>query len=140
MPYLPAALPRFVPGRDDGPWWDALRRHELVIQRCADCGRWRHPPAPLCASCRSVAVRWERTSGQGRVFSYTIVHHAVHPALADHIPYNVALVELPDADNVRLISNLVDVPPADIHIGLEVEILFEDLDQETTLPRFRRAR
>jgi uncharacterized OB-fold protein len=74
------------------------------------------------------------------VFSYTIVHHAVHPALADHLPYNVVLVELPDAGGVRLISNVVDVPATDLRVGLEVEVVFEDLDEATTLPRFRRAR
>ena len=138
MPYLPADLPRLVPGRDDRPWWDALRRHELVVQRCAACGTWRHPPAPVCAACRSPDARWERVDGRGRVFSYTIVHHAVHPALADRVPYNVVLVELPDAAGVRLISNLIDVPADEMRVGLEVEVVFEDLDDEVTLPRFRR--
>jgi uncharacterized OB-fold protein len=139
MPYLPPELPRFVPGRDDRPWWDALRRHELVIQRCAACGAWRHPPAPVCASCRSAETRWERVQGRGRIYSYTIIHHPVHPALADRVPYNVVLVELPEAGGVRLLSNLVDVPAEDVRIGLEVEVVFEDLDEETTLARFRRA-
>ncbi len=138
-PYLPGELPRILPGRDDAPWWEALRRHQLLVQRCATCGAWRHPPAPLCASCHSTAVRWQQTSGGGRVFSYTIVHHAVHPALADRVPYNVVLVELPDAGGVRIISNLIDVPPQEVVVGLEVEVVFEDLD-DVTLPRFRRAR
>jgi uncharacterized OB-fold protein len=94
----------------------------------------------VCAGCRAPESRFERVSGRGRVFSYTIVHHPVHPALADRVPYNVALVELPDAGNVRLVSNLVDVPPAEVRIGLEVEVVFEDVDDELTLPRFRRPR
>ncbi len=139
MPYLPAELPFMTPGRDDAPWWEALRRHELLIQRCAACGTWRHPPSPLCPACQATAVRWERASGRGRVFSWTIVHHAVHPALVGHVPYNVVLVELPDAGGVRLITNLVDVAPAELAVGLEVEVVFEDLP-DATLARFRRAR
>ena len=137
MPYLPPELPRIAPGRDDAPWWDALRRHELVIQRCARCGTWRHPPGPVCAACRSSDARFERVSGRGRVFSYTIVHHPVHPALAGRVPYNVALVELPDAGGVRIVTNLLDVPPAEVRVGCEVEVVFEDVDDELTLPRFR---
>ena len=136
MPYLPAALPRLPPGRDDAPWWEALRRHELVIQRCAACGAWRHPPAPVCPACHATTWRWERVSGRGRIFSYTVIHHAVHPALAEHVPYNVALIELPDAGRVRLVSNVLDVLPEDLRIGLEVEVVFEDVE-EITLPRFR---
>ena len=137
IPYLPAELPRFVPGRDDAPWWEALRRRELVVQRCADCGSWRHPPGPVCPACHSARSAFERVSGRGRVFSYTIIHHAVHPALADRVPYNVVLVELPDAGNVRIISNLVDVPPEEVRVGLEVEVVFEEVDADLTLPRFR---
>jgi hypothetical protein len=107
MPYLPAELPRVIPGRDDAPWWEALCRHELTVQR---------------------------------VFSYTIIHHPVHPALAESVPYNVILVELPDAGSVRLISNLVDVPPDEVRVGLEVEVVFEDVGHDVTLPRFSRRR
>jgi hypothetical protein len=138
MPYLPAELPVLPPGRDDAPWWDALRRHELVVQRCGACGRWRHPPAPLCPECHAMLASFERVSGRGRVFSYTIVHHAVHPALKSHVPYNVALVELPDAGGVRLVSNVVDAAPEHLRVGLEVEVIFEDLD-DVTLARFRRV-
>jgi hypothetical protein len=140
MPYLPAELPRLIPGRDDAPWWEALCRHELTVQRCARCGTWRHPPSPVCAVCHESEARFERVSGRGRVFSYTIIHHPVHPALAESVPYNVILVELPDAGSVRLISNLVDVPPDEVRVGLEVEVVFEDVGHDVTLPRFSRRR
>ena len=136
MPYLPADLPRLPPGRDDAPWWAALRRHQLVVQRCAACGVWRHPPAPLCARCHATACTWEPVGGRGRVFSYTWVHHPTHPALAERVPYNVALVELPEAGGVRLVSNVIVVQPGELHVGLAVEVVFEDLE-DATLPRFR---
>ena len=139
MPYLPAELPRLPPGRDDAAWWEALRRHELVIQRCAACGIWRHPPSPVCAGCHALASSWERVSGRGHVFSYTWVHHPAHPALAERVPYDVALVELADAGNVRLVTNVIDVAPGELQVGLAVEVVFEDLD-DLTLPRFRPVR
>jgi len=72
------------------------------------------------------------------VFSYTWVHHATHPALAERVPYNVALVELPDAGGVRLVSNVIDLRPDELQVGLAVELVFEDLE-DVTLPRFRPA-
>jgi len=138
MAYLPDTLPSLDPGHDDAPWWEALRRHELVIQRCATCGRWRHPPGPLCPGCQSTVHQWERVSGKGRVFSYTVVHHPVHPALTGRVPYNVALIELPDAGNVRVISNVVQVEPEELAVGLEVEVVFEE-QGDLVLPRFTPA-
>jgi hypothetical protein len=138
MAYLPDSLPVLDPGCDDAPWWEALRRHELLVQRCAVCDRWRHPPSPLCPACQSTAHRWQQVIGRGRLFSYTVVHHAVHPALTPHLPYNVALVELPDAGNVRIISNVVDASPDVLAVGLEVEVVFED-QGGVVLPRFRPA-
>ena len=110
-----------------------------MIQRCAACGAWRHPPVPICSACHATAHRGERVSGRGRVFSYTIAYHPVHPALVERVPYNIALVELPDAGNVRLVTNLIDVPPDEVAVGLEVEVVFEDLE-DATLARFRRSR
>jgi uncharacterized OB-fold protein len=136
--YLPAGLPHLLPSPDDAPWWEALARRELVIQRCAACGTWRHPPAPVCASCHATAVRWERVSGRGRVFTWTVIHHAVHPALAACVPYNVVVVELPDAAGVRLISNVVDVAPDELRVGLAIEVVFEE-QGDLVLARFRRS-
>ncbi|HMS80431.1 MAG TPA: OB-fold domain-containing protein [Burkholderiaceae bacterium] len=138
MAYLPDGTPSPQPGPDDRPFWDACARRELRIQRCSDCGRFRHPPMPRCPSCRSDAIEWAEVPGTGSVYSYTIVRHPVHPALVDAVPYNVVVVMLDGADDVRLVSNLLDVAPEDVAIGMRVALAWDDTPAGP-LPRFRRA-
>lgn len=138
MAYLPDAVPGPQPLPDDRPFWDACARRELRVQRCAACGRFRHPPMPRCPDCRSDAVEWARVSGEGEVFSYAVVRHPVHPALKDAVPYNVVVVMLDGAGDVRLVSNLVDAAPDELAIGLRVTLAWDDTPHGP-LPRFRKA-
>ena len=124
-----------LPSLDDKPYWEGLTRHELLVQRCAGCGAFRHPPRPMCAECGSMEIDWHKASGKGTVYSYTIVPQATHPAWRDKVPYNVVIVEL--EEDVRLVSNLVDVQNEDIKVGLPVEVVYDDVTDDTTLPRFR---
>jgi len=133
MPDLP--LP--VPSADNQPFWDALNGGELRIQRCADCGTLRHPPRPMCAHCQSFDVEWARMSGRGTVFSYIVTHQPIHPALADRVPFATVIVELEEGP--RLTTNLVDVAPDEITIGMPVEVVFQRANDEITLPLFRRT-
>ena len=120
-------------------WWDHVKRHELVIQRCKACGAFRHTPVPICSQCRSFDYEWHPVRGKGVVYSYTIAYHPPSPAMKDLVPYNVVVVELPDAGNVRIVGNLLDVPNEEIRVGLPVEVTFEDVNEEVTLPQWRRA-
>ena len=81
---------------------------------------------------------WKEVSGEGAVFTYTVAYHAVHEALKGFGPYNVVVL-LDGADEVRLVSNLVDVAPADIRIGMPVSVHWDALDNGMVLPRFRKA-
>ena len=137
MPYLPGDLPRLVPGRDDAPWWDALRRHELVVQRCARCGTHRFPARDLCSRCLSRDVEWVRVSGRGTVFSWAVMHQVYHPGFASEVPYAVVVIALDEG--ARLVSNLVGCPPGEIRADMPVEVVFEDVTPEVTLPKFRPA-
>ena len=94
---------------------------------------------PSCAHCGSTDVGWEEVSGRGTVFSYTVAHHAVHKALKGHTPYNVVVVMLEGADDVRLVSNLVDTDPADLRIDMPVTVHWEAVEGGMVLPRFRRS-
>jgi len=125
---------------DTRPFWDACRRHELVIQRCSTCGSPRHPPSPVCWRCRSFEHGWTRVSGRGSVFSFAVVHRAFMTELADHVPYTVVVVELDDAPGVRLVSNLVGASTDEARIGLPVEVFFEEVAVEVAVPRFRVRR
>jgi len=138
-PYLPAEVAELFPDELSREFWERAKRHELVFQQCARCQTFRHPPAPICHVCRSFEFQWTQVSGRGTVFSFTIVTHGVHPALLQSLPFNVILVEFPDAPGVRLVSNLIDTAPAEVKVNQAVELVWEDLDNGTTLPRFRRV-
>jgi uncharacterized OB-fold protein len=134
---FPPGMPVPAITDDTRPFWDACRRHELVIQQCTACATFRHPPTPVCWRCRSFAHAWVRVSGRGRIFSWAVVHRAFLPELDGAVPYTVVVVALDDAPGVRLISNLIEAEPA---VDLAVEVMFEDVAPEVTVPRFRVRR
>jgi uncharacterized OB-fold protein len=119
-------------------FYDFCRLRELRFQRCVTCGAWRHVPRELCAECGSWEWTWERSSGRGTVFTWTVAARPLHPAFAADAPYAPVVVEM--AEGVRLLSQVTDVPPDALAIGMPVEVVFEDVTPEITLPKFRRAR
>ena len=126
-------LPRAT--EDSAPYWDAAQRGELRMQRCSDCGHTRFPPSLLCARCLSARHEWGRLSGRGTVFSWIIVHQSQHPAFNADTPYNVTIVELEEGP--RLHTTLVDCANDQIRIGMPVEVVFDRVADDVTLPRFR---
>jgi len=110
-------------------------RGELRFQRCTECGTWRHLPRYMCARCGSERSTWERSSGRGRVYSWTVTHQAMHPAFASRVPYAVVVVEL--EEGVRMVGNLQNLAPADLELGLPVEVVLDRLSDEVALPSFR---
>ena len=119
------------------PFWDSVKAHALRIQRCGTCGRYVFYPRALCPACFGGTLEWSPVSGRGVVHAFTIVHRHPSPAFQPDIPYVVALVEL--EEGVRMMSNLVGVPsdPARIRIGMPVEVVYDDVTPEITLPKFR---
>jgi hypothetical protein len=113
------------------------KRRELRFQRCGDCGAWRHVPREMCAACGSWRWEWARSTGRGRLFTWTVVARPLHPAFVDDVPIAPAVIEMDEG--VRLVSLVVDCPPDGLEIGMPVEVVFEDVTGEITLPKFRRA-
>ena len=122
-------------GPDMQPFFDAAHRYELVVQQCARCQALRFPARAICSRCLSRDAAWARMSGRGTVFSFAVMHQAIHPGFAAEVPYAVVVIEL--EEGVRLLSNLVGCPARDIRIGMPVEVVFDDLTPEVTLPKFR---
>ncbi len=114
------------------PHWDGCREGELRVQRCDACGHFVFIPQPLCTRCQSEALEWVASSGRGTVYSYTVVHRAPRPAFA--VPYVVAIVEL--EEGWHMLTNLVDVAPADVRVGMPVEVTFLQRSEAITLPYF----
>ena len=133
----PRARRRPRPGRsrDNDFFWEGVEARELRIQRCAGCGKLRHPPGPMCPSCHSLEWDFVRASGRGRLFSYVVAHHPPIPPF--EYPNLIALVEL--EEGTRLVSNLVGVAPGKAAIGMPVEVTFTQVDPELVLPLFRPA-
>ncbi len=133
--YLPAGMPAPVPAGDgvDREFWEAARRHELMIQRCQDCGTFQMTPEWICHNCHSLGVGWHRASGRGRIYSFERVWHPAHPALKGACPYLVVVVELPDAGNVRLVGNLLGDPMQEVRFDAPVEAVFEDHEGYTLI-------
>jgi uncharacterized OB-fold protein len=126
-------LPRVT--ADNRPFWEAARRHVLALQRCDDCGHFRYPPAPVCPECLSEHATWTPASGRGVVTTFVIVHKPYFASFAADLPYNVVQVQLDEGP--RLTANLVGVANADLRIGAAVEVVFDDVTPDVTLPRFR---
>ena len=118
---------------DSAAFWDAADEGRLVAQRCAACGRLRHPPRPMCPECHSLDVEVVTLSGRGVVYSYALLHHPQHPAF--EYPVLAALVDLDEG--IRVVSNLVGVEPEAIRIGLPVQVEFVATDGEHQVPVFR---
>jgi uncharacterized protein len=120
-------------------FWDGAREHRLLLQRCDNCGRFQHPPEPVCHHCLSFSLGTGEVSGRGTIYSFEIATQAFHPWFADKIPFVIAVVELVEQPNLKLITNIVEVDPdsAAIQVGAEVEVTWQEFDDGFTLPVFR---
>jgi uncharacterized OB-fold protein len=130
------------PTAESTAYWTGGERGELMIYRCHHCGHFFHPPGPVCWRCRSTDVAPEAVSGRATVAAYTVNRQPWIPGFEP--PYVVAMVELADEPDVRLVTNVVDIAASDVCVGLEVEVFFEDWtglsgegDTRVWLPLFR---
>ena len=119
------------------PFWEGCGRHELVLQRCRDCGAVQHRPRAACVSCRSDAIEYVAASGRGKVHTYTITQQNQAPPFRGALPYVLAYVELDEGP--RLLSNVVGCEPGTVRIGMPVQVEFVDTDEQLAVPRFRPA-
>jgi len=111
------------------PFWDAARRHELVVQRCRRCGTHQFFARTFCLACRGEELEWVRASGFGEVYSMTTVHRQVSPDFP--VPYVNALVTLDEGP--RLLTTLIHGPCA---IGARVRVTWKDRGSAPPLPMF----
>ena len=130
-----APLPQPTP--ESKRFFDALKEHRLLIQRCGDCEHAYYYARPFCPSCLSGEVEWQEASGKGRLYSFVINHRS---APGFDAPYIIAIVELEEGP--RMMTNLIDVDPDPdmVRCEMPVEIVFHDIDDDFTLPRFRPSR
>ncbi len=122
------------PNKLSKTYWEACKEKRLVIQHCRECGAYIFYPRALCPGCMSSDLEWKEVSGKGTVYSFSVVHRPLGKPFADDVPYTVAIVEL--AEGPRMMSNLKDVDPQKVRVGMPVQVSFEEVTEEITLPKF----
>ena len=141
MPSSPRAgnSPKPLPAIDDltRPFWHAAAQQQLVIQRWQECNYFNHPPRPLCDACLSQRLEFVPVSGRGTVYSYTVMHQPNIAGFEKEVPYINVLVELDEQPRLFMVSYLPISEREKIRIGGRVEVTFEKIDDEVTLPQFR---
>jgi len=130
---------KIIPNYDTQAWWEANKRREYVVNQCNACGTRWFPPMPSCHKCHSFDVGWFRTAGTGFIYSYVVVVQPIFAHFADAVPYVVAIIELPDANNpngyaVRVAGVLRNEEP-EVAIGLPVQVDWEETpDPDIVIP------
>jgi uncharacterized OB-fold protein len=120
---------------DNSPYWEYIRKHELRMQKCTQCGFIRFPVSIVCPKCHAMDAEWVKLSGKGIIYSYVIYRIAYHPAYQNDIPYVVAIIQLEEGP--RMESNITGCRMEDVKINLPVEVIFEDVTDTVTLPKFQ---
>ena len=128
------AKPLPKPTPTSQPFWDAARRHQLSLQRCAACGKFIYYPRERCPHCFSDKLGWESVSGRGKVYSYTVVRRASSRAFAE--PYVLAIVELDEGPRM---TTIIVAAPESVKVGMPVAVHFDDVTPDRTLVKFKPA-
>ena len=133
----PGAYKKPLPKIDEESkgFWEACRRHEFALQRCRNCGELRYYPRAVCPECMSGEVEWIVASGRGEVYTFTATHQNQMPGFREDLPYVLAYVKLDEG--LLVLTNVVECPVDRVRIGMPVEVVFEDVNDEIAIPRFR---
>ncbi len=121
------------------PWteafWAATKKHSLLIQKCSSCTKLIFYPRKRCPYCWSSDLGWQQASGKAKVNTFTIVRDMVEPKFMADLPYVLAMVDL--EEKIRMMTRIVECDPEVVKIGMDVEVVFEDITNQHALPLFR---
>ena len=120
-------------------FWAAAREHRLAIQRCTACHRFNHAPSLACASCGSFDLAYADVSGKATLFSWTVIKEPPAPGFQGRVPLIVGIVELAEQPHLLMVANLLGLAEADLKLGLPLQVAFEQVNEECTLPQFVAA-
>ena len=119
------------------PFWEATKRHELVLPRCNTCAGTFFYPRERCPNCLSDDLDWSPASGRGRVHTFTVIEQAANPNFRDEVPFIYAIIQLDEGP--RIPSNLIECPIEDAKIDMPVVAVFDDVTPDVTLVKFKPA-
>lgn len=112
-----ATPPLYVPDPGAQPFWAAAAEGRLLIQECPGCGRRQFYPRPLCLDCGG-SPGWLEASGNGTVYTFTVIRQNGDPGFAGVLPYVVAMIDL--AEGPRMMGNVIGCPVDDVSVGMAV--------------------
>lgn len=120
--------------RDSAYFWEGTSQGELRIQKCNACGALRHPPGPACPDCGALDRGHVVASGRGTVYSYIVHRHP--PVPGKELPIVIALIDLDEG--VRMVGEVSDVADDEIEIGMALQVDFNKVDDDLTMPIWRK--
>lgn len=126
-----------IPTAWSQPFWDAAKEHRLVLKKCSKCGNIDHPPYLYCTNCHADEHEWVEASGKGTLYAYAVNTFGVPFPFWDDMPYVLAMIDLPEGP--RMISNIVQCEQDELKNGMELEVVFDDVSEEISLPKWRPA-
>lgn len=126
-----------APTPETEPFWEGLRNEQVLLQRCADCGKWIFYPRSNCSACLSANLAWHPVSGEGTLYTFTVTRQATAPHFVDEVPQLIAMIDLDEG--VRLTSTLVADESDDLIVGAKVLPVFDHVNDQVTLLRYRLA-
>lgn len=130
--------PRFdlpAPDPETQPFWDAARAGTLLIRRCLDCGRFHFYPRPFCPVCWSTNVEWVQAGGRATLYTWSVVRRNDLPPFHERVPYVAAVVDLDEGP--RMMTNVVDCDFDGLEAGMPLDVVFQPISDDVTIPVFR---
>ena len=131
--------PKPIPVADElsKAFWNGARERQLVIQRCADCNYYNHPPRPVCDACLSQRLEFQKVSGQGTIYSFTVMHQRDVAGFEHEAPFINIVVELVEQPLLLMVANVPTGERDRVRVGAPVEVYFEERDAGVVIPQFR---
>jgi len=127
-----------IPSVESKPFWEGCKEHQLLLPRCHRCGSYWFPASATCPKCLSTEWEWSKSSGRGKIYAFGVYHRVYHKGFETDIPYVLAVVQMDEGP--RLLSNIVNCAPEELQCDIPVEVIFEDVTEDTTLYKFRLLR
>ena len=122
-------------------FWEATKKHALAFQRCQHCGYYAHPPVIFCSHCNALepSFVWEPVSGRGTVLSWVVMNDAFTKGFEDEIPWVLVRVVMEEQPDLIFLADLQAGSEAPLQIGTPVEVTFEDVNADITIPHLKRS-
>jgi uncharacterized OB-fold protein len=124
-----------VLNEDTRSFWNGCKEHQLRFQKCKDCGHIRWPVSLICPECYSQNTEWIVAGGKGKIYTFVVYHMAYHQGFENDLPYVVAIVELEEGPHI--LTNIVGCSPDEVKCDMRVELTWEDITEELSLPKFK---